>query len=80
MNWIFLLIGLAIGLILGYMWMVWYLGRCLYGRMMTDRRDPEHFIFRLEFTKDPGELPQTQKYILLRVEETQLPSIKDDSQ
>ncbi|MBP5595016.1 MAG: hypothetical protein J6Y02_06515 [Pseudobutyrivibrio sp.] len=78
MNWIFLLIGLAIGLITGYFIFIIYLTSSLYGRMMVDRRNPDHFIFRLEFTQDPAEMPKRQRYIMMKVEETQLNSLQPD--
>ena len=76
MNWIFLLIGTAIGFITGYYLMVVYVSANLYGRMMVDKRDPDRFIFRLEFTKDPTTI--RRKYIVLKVEETELKSIQDE--
>ena len=82
MDWQSLGIGLGIGLIVGvisgYFWLVGYLIKSLYGRMMTDRHDPDHYIFRLEFTKDPAEMPMKQKYIVLKIEETKLNSIKTE--
>ena len=76
MNWIFLLIGTAIGLITGYYLMILYHSTSLYGRMMVDKRNPDRFIFRLEFTKDPTTI--RHKYIVLKVEETELKSIQDE--
>lgn len=78
MNWIFLLIGIAIGLITGYFCLILYILDGLYGRMMTDHRDPEHYIFRLEFTQDPAKFPKSKKYMIFKVEETELKSIKTE--
>lgn len=65
MNWLFLLIGFAIGIIFSLI----YLTTRIYGVFRIDRNDLARLRFRLEFTKEPTTInPKTTKIVIFKVE------------
>ena len=72
MNWLFLVTGLVIGWFLA----VFAMASRIWGTFIRDRRNPEKFIFRFEWDKDPVKIGD-RKYIIFKVVEGQLKSLKD---
>lgn len=74
-KWIFLIIGVIIGFLISMMLFSMYHANRTYGVLKQDRRNENHYIFRLEWTKDPITIG-TKTYILLSVEDAELKSIQ----
>ena len=71
-NFIFFIIGVVLGFFLAcfsYATRIW-------GEFVRDKRDPQKYIFRFEWTKDPVQIGN-KKYIVFKVIDGELKSIKD---
>lgn len=71
-NFIFLIVGV----ILGFLLAAFSYAKRIWGEFIRDKRDPEKYIFRFEWTKDPIKI-ENRKYIVFKVIDGELKSIKD---
>lgn len=78
MNWIFFLIGDAVGLLSGIIIYAFYYSIRLYGRFIIDNTRDDKTIFRLEFTKNPKNIKPKDKFILFKIESDHLNEVKDE--